>query len=217
MQKAAVIRKTEAYVRKRLEGEPTGHDWWHIVRVRNNAQAILRTEKADRFIVGMALLLHDVGDRKVIGKLEDDYTIAEKWLRKCGVPDDPRKEIMSIIQNMSFSASVGKKRESASLEFYVVQDADRLDAVGAIGIARAFAFGGSRARMLYDPKQKTQEFKTSEEYRKQTSSTIHHFYEKVLHLKDLMNTRTARKIAARRHAFTEKYLEQFLAEWEGRR
>ncbi|HEY0011138.1 MAG TPA: HD domain-containing protein [Candidatus Paceibacterota bacterium] len=217
MKKSEILAKTVTFVQDRLKGEGTGHDWWHIERVLSNARAIMRTEKADRFVVDMALLLHDVGDRKVIHKPEDDYTIAERWLGKCEVPHDVAGRVMFIIRNMSFSASAGKRLEGAPKEFYIVQDADRLDALGAIGIARAFAFGGSRSRPLYDPSKKKQTFKTSEEYRKLNSSTIHHFHEKILHLQDLMNTKAAKRIAAKRHAYTEKYLEQFLKEWKGER
>jgi uncharacterized protein len=217
MQKAAVIKQTEAFVKERLDGECTGHDWWHIVRVRNNAKAILKTEKADTFVVDMAVLLHDVGDWKVINKSQDDYTIAEKWLKKCAVPANIAERIMFIIRHMSFNASIGKKLEDPPVEFCIVQDADRLDAIGAIGIARTFAYGGKKDRSLHDPRQKTQKFKTPEEYRNNTSSSFHHFGEKVLRLKGLMNTKAAKRIAARRHAYTEKYLEEFLAEWEGRR
>lgn len=216
MNKIKVIERAEKFVKQSLSKEGTGHDWWHIVRVRNNAKAICKTEKADTFIVDLALLLHDVGDRKVINKPEDDYSIAENFLLKNKVSTEITEQIMFIIKNMSFSKTLGNKKENASKEFQIVQDADRLDAIGAIGIARAFAFGGSRSRPLYDPNKKTQEFKTTKSYKKMQSTTFHHFYEKLLLLKDLMNTRTAKKIATKRHAYMEKYLTQFLSEWNGR-
>ena len=215
MTKTSVIKAAEAYVKDALGKEGTGHDWWHIVRVRNNAKLICKTEKADKFIVDLAILLHDVGDRKVINKDEDDYSIADNFLQKNKVLPDMIEKIMFIIKNMSFSKTVGKKIDGISKEFQVVQDADRLDALGAIGVARAFSFGGSRGRLMYDPTQKIKKVKTSEDYKKGKNSTFHHFYEKLLLLKNLMNTKTAKKIAAKRHKYMEKYLKQFLLEWDG--
>ena len=215
MTKTSVIKAAETYVKDALAKEGTGHDWWHIVRVRNNAKLICKTEKADKFIVDLAILLHDVGDRKVINKDEDDYSIAENFLQKNKVLPDMIEKIMFIIKNMSFSKTVGKKIDGISKEFQVVQDADRLDALGAIGVARAFSFGGSRGRLMYDPTQKIKKVKTSEDYKKGKNSTFHHFYEKLLLLKNLMNTKTAKKIAAKRHKYMEKYLKQFLLEWDG--
>jgi uncharacterized protein len=216
MKKETVIRNAEKFVQKCLAGEGTGHDWWHIERVRNNAQAISRGEKnIDKFIVELAVLLHDVGDRKVIKKEEDDFSNADAFLKDQKVPDQVREKVMFIIQNMSFSKSLTKKRDNESIEFQIMQDADRLDALGAIGIARAFAFGGSKNRPLYDPTKKAQSTRTTKAYRKLNSSSFHHFEEKVLLLRDLMNTKTAKKIAAKRHAYIENYMKQFLAEWGG--
>ncbi|MEO6536149.1 MAG: HD domain-containing protein [Candidatus Paceibacterota bacterium] len=212
-----VIKAAEKFVKKALDGEGTGHDWWHIERVRNNAKLICKTEKADKFIVDLTLLLHDVGDRKVIHAKEDDYSIAENFLKKQKVPANTIDEIMFIIKNMSFSKSLNTKRDSAPMEFYIVQDADRLDAVGAIGIARAFAYGGSKGRPLYDPTKKAQNIKTTKGYQALNSSSLHHFEEKLFLLKNLMNTRTAKKIAADRHAYMKNYVKQFLLEWEGKR
>ena len=163
----------------------------------------------------LAILLHDVGDRKVIKKDEDDYSIAENFLKKQKVPDNIIEKIMSIIKNMSFSKSLNTKNTLASMEFYVVQDADRLDALGAIGIARAFAYGGSKGRPLYDPTKQARKLSTTKNYRKPGNSTLHHFEEKLLLLKDLMNTKTAKKIAQKRHNYMQNYLKQFLAEWKG--
>ena len=210
-----MIKKTEIFVKKQLEKEGTGHDWWHIVRVRNNARLINKTEKADSFVIDLALLLHDVGDRKVIQKEEDDYSIAENFLKAQKVEARVIHDVMYIITHMSFSKSLNNKAEKASKEFYVVQDADRLDAIGAIGIARAFAYGGSKGRLLYDPTKKAQNVRNTQEYRKLNSSTFHHFEEKLLLLKDLMNTKTAKKIAKERDNFMKKYLAQFLDEWNG--
>lgn len=217
MKKELILNRTENFVKKALAGEGTGHDWWHIERVRNNARLINKTEKADAFVVELAVLLHDVGDRKVIKQEEDDYTIAESFLRKEKVTNDIVDQVMFIIKNMSFSKSLNNKKDNVSKEFYIVQDADRLDAIGAIGIARAFAYGGSKDRPLYDPTKKAQKINSTKSYRKLNSSTFHHFEEKLLLLKDLMNTKTAVKIAEKRNEYMKKYLKQFLAEWNGDR
>ncbi|MEK9184894.1 MAG: phosphohydrolase, partial [Patescibacteria group bacterium] len=156
-------------------------------------------------------------DRKVINKKEDDYTIAENFLNDNKISIEILKHIMFIIKNMSFSQSLNKKRDDVSKEFYVVQDADRLDALGAIGIARVFAFGGSRFRPLYDPTKKAQRVDTKENYKKMESSSFHHFQEKILLLKNLMNTKTAKKIAQKRHKYIKDYMRQFLLEWDGKR
>lgn len=217
MNKNKVIKNTVSFVKERLGKEGTGHDWWHVERVWNNAKAIYKTEKVDKFIIDLAVLLHDVGDRKVINKESDDYSIAENYLVQNRVSPKNIEEVMFIIKNMSFSQSLNNKSNKMSNEFQVVQDADRLDALGAIGIARLFAFGGSRSRPLYDPTKKAQKIDTKENYKKMESSSFHHFYEKILLLKDLMNTKTAKKIAQRRHQYIKDYMKQFLLEWEGKR
>lgn len=217
MKKELILKKTENFVKNALAGEGTGHDWWHIERVLNNARLINKTEKADAFVIELAVLLHDVGDRKVIKQEEDDYTIAENFLKKQKVDNKVIEQVMFVIKNMSFSKSLNSKKVDVSKELYVVQDADRLDAIGAIGIARAFAYGGSKERPLYDPTKKAQKINSTKNYRKLNSSTFHHFEEKLLLLKDLMNTKTARKIAEKRNEYMRKYLEQFLAEWNGKK
>jgi uncharacterized protein len=216
MNKAHILNKAEYFVKKLLSKEGTGHDWWHIQRVRNNARQINKFEKADSFIIELAILLHDVGDRKVINKEEDDYTIAENFLKNQKISDELIDNIMFIIKNISFSKSLNKKRNGASKEFYIVQDADRLDALGAIGIARAFAYGGSKNRPIYDPTKKAQKISTTKNYRKTQSSSLHHFEEKLFLLKNLINTKTARKIAKERDVFMRKYVDQFLKEWRGK-
>jgi len=212
-----VIKNTEKFVKARLAGEGTGHDWWHIERVRKNARLICKSEKADFFIVELAVLLHDVGDRKVIHQDADDYSIAESFLKTQGISDEVLEQVMYIIKNISFSKSLNRRKASASTEFYVVQDADRLDAMGAIGIARAFAFGGSKSRPLYDPRQKAGTARSTKAYKQIKSSSLHHFEEKLFLLRDLMNTRAARKIASRRHKYMKAYVKQFLSEWSGKR
>ena len=212
-----VVKQIERFVKKALKDEGTGHDWWHIERVRNSARLINKIEKADWFVVELAVLLHDVGDRKVIKREEDDYTVAENFLKKQKVPADVIERVMCIIKNMSFSKSLDSKKENISKEFCVVQDADRLDAMGAIGIARAFAYGGSKERPLYDPTKKAQQAISTKKDQKGGSSSFHHFEEKLLLLKDLMNTTAAKKIAKRRDVYMKKYVEQFLEEWNGKR
>lgn len=217
MNKNKIIRDTEIFVKKLLGKEGTGHDFWHIERVRNNAKLIYKTEKADKFIVDLAILLHDVGDRKVINKKEDDYTIAENYLKNKKVDIEIIGQIMFIIKNMSFSNSFNRDKGGESKEFFIVQDADRLDSLGAIGVARTFAFGGSRLRPIYNPTKMVKKINSTEKYKKMESSSFHHFYEKILLLKDLMNTKTAKKIAKERHEFVKKYMKQFLLEWDGKR
>ncbi len=217
MNKNQIIDNAILFVKERLNKEGTGHDWWHIERVWNNAKAIYRTEKVNKFIVDLGVLLHDVGDRKVINKEEDDYSIAENFLIQNQISTDIVEEIMFIIKNMSFSQSLNNKANKRSKEFQVVQDADRLDALGAIGIARLFAYGGSKHRPLYDPTKKPQKIDTKENYKKMESSSFHHFYEKILLLKDLINTKSAKKIAQKRHQYLKDYMKQFLLEWEGKR
>ncbi|HLP44277.1 MAG TPA: HD domain-containing protein [Candidatus Nanoarchaeia archaeon] len=219
MKKSQIIKNTELFAKQSLEKDKSGsHDWWHIVRVRNNGRAICKTEKADPFIVDLAVLLHDVGDWKVIDKKEDDYTIAENFLVQQNLDQKTIDQVMFIIKNMSFSKSLGQKSKNVPIEFYVVQDADRLDAMGAIGIARVFAYGGVKGRPLHDPVRKfSKHFSSEEHYRNSAPPSFHHFYEKILLLKDLMNTKSAKKIAARRHEYLKKYMKQFLLEWEGKR
>jgi uncharacterized protein len=217
MHKELVLKRAEVFAQKVLAGKDAGHDWWHVARVLSNARLINKTEKADPFIVELAVLLHDVGDWKVIGKEEDDYSIAENFLKKQRLGDEVIRQVMFIIQHMSFSKSLNSQRKDASKEFYVVQDADRLDAIGAIGVARAFTYGGSRGRAMYDPTKKSPKVSTTKGYRRTNTSTLHHFEEKLLLLKDLMNTKTAQRIAKKRDSFMRMYQQQFLAEWNGER
>jgi uncharacterized protein len=215
MNQAEIIKKTEAFVKEQLAGEGTGHDWWHIERIRNSAKTMHEQEGGDWFVVELALLLHDVGDYKVIGAEEDDYTIAENFMIQQAVQQEVIDHVMFIIKNMSYSKSLGRKNDDASIEFAIVQDADRLDAIGAIGIARAFAFGGSKSRPLYDPEYTLEVSDSTESYRAAHGSTFHHFEEKLLHIKDLLNTKTARNIAQKRDDFMRTFLTQFLDEWNG--
>ncbi|OGG61880.1 hypothetical protein A3C87_00585 [Candidatus Kaiserbacteria bacterium RIFCSPHIGHO2_02_FULL_49_34] len=215
MQKERILKKTEMFVKKALLHEGTGHDFWHIERVRKNARLINATEQADAFIIELAALLHDVGDRKVIKQDEDDYSIARNFLKSQKVPDEVIGSVMFIIEHMSYSKTLNTKKEHASKEYYVVQDADRLDAIGAIGIARAFTYGGSAGRAMHDPTRKAPKITSTKSYRNAGSATCQHFEDKLLLLKDLMNTKTAKKIATKRNDVMKKFLAQFYDEWDG--
>ncbi len=212
MEKSNVILETESYIRSILEGEGSGHDWWHIHRVRNNAMNIAKAYPVDGFIVEMAALLHDIADHKLHdGNEEIGPRMAGEWLNKNKVEEAEKKHILLIMQEVSFS----KGKIPSTLEGKVVQDADRLDAIGAIGIARTFAFGGFKKREIYNPEIPPVKYESLEDYKKNTNPTLNHFYEKLLLLKDMMNTEEARKIAQQRHEFMEGYLDQFYSEWEG--
>ena len=217
MKSHTLLERTESFVKSRLAGEGTGHDWWHVVRVINIARKIHSAEGGDWLVIELALLLHDVGDRKVINKDDDDYSVAEDFLASQDVSAETINKVMSIIKTMSYSKSFDVLKKDNSSEFKIVQDADRLDAIGAIGIGRAFVYGGSRSRLLYDPDYKTQEFTSSEDYKKSESSTIHHFYEKLLHIKERLNTKTAKEIAIQRDEFMQLFLQEFLDEWNGQK
>jgi uncharacterized protein len=214
-----ILQKTEEFVKSKLLGEGTGHDWWHVVRVVNTARKIHSVEGGDWLIIELTLLLHDVGDGKVIGRDEDDYSIAQNFLEGQSVPAQTVEKILSIIKTMSYSKSFDNLEKDDSIEFKIVQDADRLDAIGAIGVARAFAYGGSRARPLYDPDYKPPEYKSSEEYRRARAdgSTVHHFYDKLLLLKDKLNTGAAKEIASQRDEFMQIFLQEFMDEWSGKK
>lgn len=215
MSQQEVIDKTVEHVRKILEGEGSGHDWWHIYRVWKNAIHIGEKEGADLYVVQLAALLHDIADWKFH---DGDDTVgprvAREFLESLNVGEDIIAHVCDIIANLSFKGA-GVKSEMKTPEGKVVQDADRLDALGAIGIARAFAYGGNKSRPLYIPDVKPVMHQTKEDYFKGDSHTVNHFYEKLLLLKDRLNTDAARQIAADRHTYMEKYLERFYSEWEG--
>jgi len=211
-----LIAETVKFVRKTLEGAESGHDWWHIQRVWNNAVQIIKTESAILLIVELASLLHDIADSKFHdGDEEIGPKKAGDFLASQGLPKDLILHVQQIIRNMSFKASLGKV-DFHSKELEIVQDADRLDAIGAIGIARAFTYGGFKNRELYNPEIPPDLNMSKEEYKKSAAPTINHFYEKLLLLKDKMNTETGTRMAAERHLFMERYLEQFYREWEGK-
>ncbi|MDF3077159.1 MAG: phosphohydrolase [Sphingobacteriaceae bacterium] len=210
-----IIEQTRAYVQQTLQNAEAGHDWWHILRVWNNAKLIGSQEQVDMIVVELAALLHDIADSKFHnGDEEIGPKTAGKFLRSLGVDEDVVFHVEQIIRNMSFKASLGTVSFS-SKELEVVQDADRLDAIGAIGIARAFTYGGFKNRELYNPGIAPNLNMSKEEYKSSSAPTINHFYEKLLLLKDKMNTETGKQIAAKRHEFMERYLVQFYGEWNG--
>jgi uncharacterized protein len=211
-----LIAETVKFVKHTLEGAESGHDWWHIQRVWNNALQIIKTETAEQLIVELAALLHDIADSKFHnGDEEIGPKIAGDFLYSQQLPQDLILNVQQIIRNMSFKASFEKK-QFHSKELEIVQDADRLDAIGAIGIARAFTYGGFKNRELYNPGIPPTLNMNKEEYKNSTAPTINHFYEKLLLLKDKMNTETGKRIAAERHVFMEQYLAQFYKEWDGK-
>ena len=210
-----LIKDTENFVKDKLANEGSGHDWWHIHRVRENARRINKAEKGNWLIIELATLLHDVGDKKVLKEKEDDYSIAENYLKGKKVQLETIKRVMSIIKSMSFRHSLVNKSVEKSKEFAVVQDADRLDAVGAIAVARVFTYGGNRNRPLYNPNLKMKKL-TNSNYEKGYQSSLHHFWEKLFLLKELFNTKYAKKLALKRHKYMEGFVRQFLLEWDGK-
>ncbi|KAB2338200.1 HD domain-containing protein [Cytobacillus depressus] len=209
-----VIQTTEDFVRNLLGEDSTGHDWFHIERVRRNALYICEKEgKGNQFIIEMAALLHDVPDEKLNSSKEEGEKQLFEFLEVLELEQKVRAQIIEIIGSISFKG--GKKSVLTSIEAEIVQDADRLDAIGAIGIARTFAYGGKKGQLIYAPNIQVRETMSEEEYRKGKSSSVHHFYEKLLKLKDLLNTDSAKEIANKRHQFMENYLEEFFNEWNG--
>jgi uncharacterized protein len=200
-------------VQELFEGEGTGHDWWHIHRVMHNAIYIAEQEGAEVEIVQIAALLHDVGDHKFHDEKDASEKMITKMLKKYKVSNDFIDEIIRIVSEVSFKGAEVATNPT-SIEAKCVQDADRLDAIGAIGIARAFAFGGNRNRMIYDPKVAPKMHTDFEAYKSDKGHTINHFYEKLLLLKDRMQTDTGKEMAEERHQFMESFLKQFYHEWE---
>ncbi|MHB9781761.1 HD domain-containing protein [Streptococcus sp. 10F2] len=214
--KKTILEKARTFVFQELAGEASGHDWWHIHRVTQNAITIAKQEGADLFICELAALLHDIADAKFNESEAVGLQIVQNWLTTNGVSASDSEHILHIIQYMSFKGGT-QSHVSLSLEGQIVQDADRLDALGAIGIARTMAYSGHFGRPIHDPTRKPREQLSLEEYRNGQDTAIMHFYEKLLKLKDLMNTTHAKKMAQGRHQFLEAYLEQFYAEWAAER
>ena len=208
------IEKTINFVKQKLEGAEAGHDWFHIERVWKLSKKIAKNEKANTEIVELAALLHDIADPKFH---DGDETLAIKisleFLKSIDMEENIINQVLYIIENISFK-NRGQAPEILSIELQIVQDADRLDAIGAIGIARTFNFGGFKNNLMYHPDIQPQLNMSKEEYKKSNGTTINHFYEKLLLLKDLMNTETAKKIASERHDFMLKFLDEFYKEWK---
>lgn len=212
----SLLDTTIRYVQAELRDAEGGHDWFHTERVWKNARLIAQEEVADMLVVELAALLHDIADAKFNGGDEEiGPARAASFLQQQGAPHDLTRHVALIVQHVSFKG--GNTASSwSSPELHVVQDADRLDAIGAIGIARTFNFGGFRGRALYDPSVPPALNMTAEQYRNSSAPTINHFYEKLLLLKDRMNTEAGRRLAEERHHFMVHFLEQFYKEWNGR-
>ena len=217
MNKEKIITATIAFVKKELKNAEGGHDWFHIARVFKNSILISKDEKVDVFVVSLAALLHDIADPKFYNGDETvGPRVAIKFLKEQEVDEKIINHVVDIIKHISYKNSFNTaSKKFTSIELKVVQDADRLDAIGAIGIARCFNYGGFKNRPLYDPEIIPNLNMTKEQYKKSDAPTINHFYEKLLLLKNKMNTASGKKIAAQRHTFMETYLQQFYNEWDG--
>ncbi|MBU0476019.1 MAG: HD domain-containing protein [Bacteroidetes bacterium] len=215
MNNDTIISNTALFVKQKLENAEGGHDWWHIYRVWKNAKNIALSENVDHLIVELGALLHDIADSKFNNG--DEFIgpkIAKEFLKAEKLDDAKIEHVVKIIENISFKG--GKEiQKFRSHELDVIQDADRLDAIGAIGIARTFNYGGFKNREIYNPEIPPNLNMTKKEYKNSSAPTINHFYEKLLLLKDRMNTSTGKKMAEERHKFMEEYLTQFYKEWEG--
>lgn len=217
MENENLINSTIAFVKRELENAEGGHDWFHIERVYKNTLAIAKNEKCDLLVCQLGALLHDIADSKFHnGDEEIGPKTARKFLESENVSEKIIENVIQIIENISFKGGNFEKQFN-SIELQVVQDADRLDAIGAVGIARCFNYGGFKNRTIYDPEIAPNLNMSKEEYKSSDSPTINHFYEKLLLLKDKMNTASGKKIAENRHEFMETFLDQFYAEWEGNR
>jgi len=213
-----LIENTKAFVKESLQDAEGGHDWFHTLRVYKNAMLIAKGETVNSLIIALGALLHDIADSKFHN---GDETVgprmAGEFLFNQNADSDVIEHVIHIIQNISFKESLSKEQPFTSKELDVIQDADRLDALGAIGIARCFNYGGFKNRKLYDPAIEPNLNLSKEAYKNSNAPTINHFYEKLLTLKDHMNTKSGKKIAKQRHKFMKKYLDQFYAEWNGKR
>lgn len=208
-----IIEKTKAFVREKLQGESSGHDWEHILRVYNNAKLIAEKEGGNLFVIELAALLHDIADWKFSkDNIDIGYKVAYEWMNELGVLEGTAKEVALIIKTISFKGGTTNSNQQ-TIEGKIVQDADRLDAIGAIGIGRAFAYGGFKGRTMYNSEVRPRNFNDFEEYKKDKGPTINHFYEKLLLLKDLMNTDEGKILAEERHKFMEEFLIQFFKEY----
>jgi uncharacterized protein len=211
-----LIQRTAAHVRQQLEGDSSGHDWWHVWRVWQTARNLALEERADLKVVELAALLHDIADWKFAGGDETAGPAAARaWLEAAAVAEPTIVHVERIVADLSFKGA-GVRTPMHSLEGQIVQDADRLDAIGAVGIARAFAYGGHNGRAMYDPAIQPEQHESFAAYKRNSGPTINHFYEKLLLLADRMNTPAAKRMAQERHAYIEEFLARFYREWEGR-
>lgn len=212
MNKEKIIQETLKFVKNKLWEEGSGHDFYHALRVYKTASYIAEKEGADSFIVGLTALLHDIDDWKFSIDNTTNTINIESFLESIGVDDEIIETVCLIIKTMSFKGGVVDSSQS-TLEGKVVQDADRLDAIGAIGIARTFTYGGSKKQIIYDPEITPKEFTNLTQVKNSKNHTINHFYEKLLKLKDLMNTKTGLTLAEKRHNYMENFLQEFYSEW----
>ncbi len=213
-----LVKSAIEFAKDQLQSAEGGHDWFHTQRVLNTALAIGKAENADLQIVAVSAILHDIADSKFH---DGDESVgprrARAFLENQGVSPDFVKHVVHIIENISFKNSFENTSDRESIELHVVRDADRLDAIGAIGIARCFNYGGFKNRPLYDPEIKPDLDMTKVQYKNSTAPTINHFYEKLLLLKNKMHTRTAKEMGEKRHRFMERFLDEFYSEWDGQR
>ena len=219
MNEKDLLEQTMSFVKKTLESAEAGHDWFHIERVYRNARLINAEEGADELVVALGALLHDIADSKFHdGDEQVGPKRARDFLIQASVPGSVIDHVVEIIKNVSFKNTLdrGEHEKFNSPELAVVQDADRLDAIGAIGIARTFHYGGFKNRQIYNPDIAPDPDLDKEAYKKSTAPTINHFYEKLLRIRSMMNTKAGKALAQQRHAFMEGFLEEFYAEWEGR-
>lgn len=217
MTDVALVEETIVFVKETLQDAEGGHDWFHIQRVFNNSILIAKTEQVDLLVVSLGALLHDIADAKFHNGDESvGPKMAKAFLASLAVPKKTINHVVNIIDHISYKNALGKStgKKFNSLELQVVQDADRLDAIGAIGIARAFNYGGFKNRAMHDPAIPPNLKMSKAEYKKSTAPTINHFYEKLLLLKDKMNTQTGKQLAAQRHQYMLDFLEQFYREWD---
>jgi uncharacterized protein len=214
LDQAAVVAAAEACAKQELDTDTSGHDWWHIERVRNLALALAREEGADPFVTEVAALLHDIGDVKLSSSRTTTRDFARRFCDTHGVPSPLADHILSIVSLVSFRGALVPDGE-LSREGRCVRDADRLDAMGAIGIGRAFTYGGHIGRPMWDPDAPYELHSSEDEYRQATSSTVNHFFEKLLLLKDRMGTSAGQRRAAHRHAVITTFLNEFFTEWRG--
>jgi uncharacterized protein len=210
-----IIKKTRLYVEKEMAGDSSGHDWWHIYRVWSIAKKIAQKENADQVLVELAALLHDIADWKFNdGDESAGPEQAAYWLNTNDAEPELIDSVCEIISTLSYKGA-NVATPMRTIEGKIVQDADRLDAIGAVGIARTFAYGGNKNRLIYHPDEIPVMHESFEHYKSNKGHTINHFHEKLLLLKDRMNTQSAKKIAKQRHLFMKKYLDRFYKEWNG--